>query len=419
MHVRLVGTPSELNVPIGVSALGRGSDCALRVDDPRLSRHHAHIHFDGDSLAIEDAGSTNGVLVNGDRIKGLTGLKNGDELVCGPCLFTVTIDATIRSSPSELLPQPESNPGRSTETMEPIDGGPELSSGRKINPIIAAALTSKTETGSSHRLNPHEISSGTTSALAAHRVRKTVVSDDDSIESNPQTPPVNEAAAPANTRKDRTTGLVPADLKRDDQVALQAEYTDKSSISKAAVWRRALAGFMDSVQTLLLMTISAAPLLILGYVLGVSRAGAIIDGGLPRLVEHPHQPALLMEIAASLFAHGGLERASSLVIQLYHRDDQHSFLSLFACASAALLAALLVIVLNLVSATVLRGGPLWHRRLGIEIVEHQTGYFPTWGRALTRWLLFGLFILAVPVGLLVSRGLHDICSGCRVRHRRR
>ena len=64
MHVRLIGLPSDLQVPLGTSVLGRGGDCSLHVDDPRLSRHHARFHFDGDSLAVEDAGSTNGVLVN-------------------------------------------------------------------------------------------------------------------------------------------------------------------------------------------------------------------------------------------------------------------------------------------------------------------------------------------------------------------
>ena len=153
MHVRLIGAAVELTVPIGTSVLGRGNDCALRVNDPRLSRHHARFHFDGENLSIEDAGSTNGVLVNGDRIQKPTGLKNGDEVVCGPCLFSVQSDATFRSSPSELLPQPESAPGRSTDTMEPIAGGPESSAGseaskgRRLNASIAAAVSHSSETG--------------------------------------------------------------------------------------------------------------------------------------------------------------------------------------------------------------------------------------------------------------------------------
>ena len=420
MHVRLIGLPSDLQVPLGTSVLGRGGDCSLHVDDPRLSRHHARFHFDGDSLAVEDAGSTNGVLVNGDRIAGLTGLKNGDDLVCGPCRFSISMDETIRSSPSELLPQPETVPGRSTETMEPIEGGPDYSAGRRLNPIIAAAVSNGSETGSSNRLHPHEISECTTSALAARRVRKTVVSGSDAIEPNSAASPESPEAQPSPApRKDRTTGLVPADYKQDDQIALQAEYTDKSSNSRPAIWRRGLAGLLDSLQTAVVMTIVSAPLLLLGYVMGLKRAGAIMDGGLPHLVDHPLQPAHPVEIATSLLSLSGIDRASALVAQLYHRDDQQAFLSFFSCSTAAVLAAMLVVVLGLVSSTVLHGGPFWHRFLGIEIVEHQTGYFPTWMRSLARWLLFALLIVASPIGLLLSRGLHDRFSGCRVRSRRR
>ncbi len=421
-----------MTVPIGTSVLGRGNDCALRVNDPRLSRHHARLHFDGENLSIEDAGSTNGVLVNGDRINKPTGLKNGDEVVCGPCLFSVQSDATFRSSPSELLPQPESSPGRTTDTMEPIGGGPEsgagseLSKGRRLNASIAAAVSHSSETGSSKRLNPHEAAGGTTSALAAHRVRKMLDHQADGDVPDHHRDPIGagqeQADRPDNgqrQRKDRTTGLIPDDFKQIERIALQAEYTDQSVSSKAAAWRRGAAGVLDCLQLLLAMALVCLPVLVTGYVLGLVRAGAIIDSTLPRLVDHPVQPARAYDIVASLFASGGLERAGTLITLLYQRDDQLPFLSLFSCAAAALLAALLVALFGLVSATVLRGGPLWHRWLRIEIVEHQSGYYPTWGRALARWALFAVLAPLSPFGLLFPRGLHDLCCGCRVRHRRR
>jgi hypothetical protein len=434
MHVRLVGAAVEMTVPIGTSVLGRGNDCALRVNDPRLSRHHARLHFDGENLSIEDAGSTNGVLVNGDRIQKPTGLKNGDEVVCGPCLFSVQSDATFRSSPSELLPQPESSPGRSTDTMEPITGGSEggpgseASKGRRLNASIAAAVSHSSETGSSKRLNPHEAAGGTTSALAAHHVRKLLDHPQDGgpdHHADPADGAPQEADAPAppgageRPRKDRTTGLIPDDFKQIEKIALQAEYTDQSVNSKAAAWRRGAAGALDGLNTLLAMALVMLPLLALGYVLGLERAGAIIDSSLPRLVEHPPQPAKAYDIVASLFAHGGVQRAWTLVASLYQRDDQQPFLSVFACAAGALLAGALVVLFGLVSATVLRGGPLWHRWLRIEIVEHQSGYYPTWGRALARWALFALLLPLSPIGLFLARGVHDLCCGCRVRHRRR
>ena len=48
--------------------IGRATDCAIRSDDPRMSRHHARVFFDGTQCWIEDLGSANGVFVGRDRV---------------------------------------------------------------------------------------------------------------------------------------------------------------------------------------------------------------------------------------------------------------------------------------------------------------------------------------------------------------
>ncbi|MFT3888059.1 MAG: DUF3662 and FHA domain-containing protein [Arachnia sp.] len=52
--------------------IGRGSEADLRLSDPGVSRKHAMITVSGDPehpvMSIEDLGSTNGVLVNGQRV---------------------------------------------------------------------------------------------------------------------------------------------------------------------------------------------------------------------------------------------------------------------------------------------------------------------------------------------------------------
>ena len=122
MRAFLHGQPGELPIPVGASILGRGQDCALRIDDPRLSRHHARLLNDGSTLFIEDLGSTNGVLVNGERIEGKKELHFSDTIVCGPCVFTIALDPTRKASASELIPNTDRRPDlHKTEEMDPLN----------------------------------------------------------------------------------------------------------------------------------------------------------------------------------------------------------------------------------------------------------------------------------------------------------
>ena len=67
-------------IPKGRLLIGRALDCQLRLDEPRASRHHCVLTFDGHDLRIRDLGSRYGTLVN-ERQIGLceTRLKNDDS----------------------------------------------------------------------------------------------------------------------------------------------------------------------------------------------------------------------------------------------------------------------------------------------------------------------------------------------------
>ncbi len=58
-------------VPPGLS-VGRGTESDLRINDPGISRRHAQITVVGrgqaQSAIIEDLGSTNGIIVNGQKV---------------------------------------------------------------------------------------------------------------------------------------------------------------------------------------------------------------------------------------------------------------------------------------------------------------------------------------------------------------
>lgn len=49
--------------------IGRSDECSIVLDDKKISKLHARIVSKGGQVALEDAGSANGVFVNGHRIK--------------------------------------------------------------------------------------------------------------------------------------------------------------------------------------------------------------------------------------------------------------------------------------------------------------------------------------------------------------
>jgi hypothetical protein len=58
--------------------VGRSDRCAIVVDHPQVSRHHATIRRNGAAYTIEDARSSGGTFVNDRPVHGPTRLKPGD-----------------------------------------------------------------------------------------------------------------------------------------------------------------------------------------------------------------------------------------------------------------------------------------------------------------------------------------------------
>jgi diguanylate cyclase (GGDEF)-like protein len=62
--------------------IGRGSQADIHVVDDGISRRHAEIENDGESMLIRDLGSTNGTYCNGERITEHA-LEDGDKIQVG------------------------------------------------------------------------------------------------------------------------------------------------------------------------------------------------------------------------------------------------------------------------------------------------------------------------------------------------
>jgi phosphoserine phosphatase RsbU/P len=100
MYYALVSVPGQpprkviLDKP--VTSIGRSSINDLAVSDKMLSRQHARVVRDGGSLFVEDLGSRNGTLVNGERISSPHTLSPGDEITLGTVAIRIESDATTR-----------------------------------------------------------------------------------------------------------------------------------------------------------------------------------------------------------------------------------------------------------------------------------------------------------------------------------
>lgn len=66
----VIANRAGVRVTLGArSRIGRGADCALRLEDARVSAEHAVLHWHRDAWHLRDLGSTNGTFVNGERLR--------------------------------------------------------------------------------------------------------------------------------------------------------------------------------------------------------------------------------------------------------------------------------------------------------------------------------------------------------------
>lgn len=79
----------EIDLPQGETLIGRSTACHITLEDPLVSRTHARITVADDRAMVEDLGSRNGLLVNGERIQGATSLADGSRIRVGTQEFVL------------------------------------------------------------------------------------------------------------------------------------------------------------------------------------------------------------------------------------------------------------------------------------------------------------------------------------------
>jgi len=68
--------------------LGRGDQVDIRLVDSFASTRHARFVAHGDTIVLEDLGSTNGTFLNGEPLSGPQPLHDGDRIRIGDSEFT-------------------------------------------------------------------------------------------------------------------------------------------------------------------------------------------------------------------------------------------------------------------------------------------------------------------------------------------
>ncbi|MEV2242945.1 DUF1707 and FHA domain-containing protein [Streptomyces sp. NPDC049970] len=75
--------------------IGRDPGNGLRLSHETVSRLHAELSAHGSRWILRDLGSTNGTCVNGQRVVGSVGVRDGDQVSFGRMTFRLTASPPV------------------------------------------------------------------------------------------------------------------------------------------------------------------------------------------------------------------------------------------------------------------------------------------------------------------------------------
>jgi predicted component of type VI protein secretion system len=90
--------------------IGRDLECDIQIDSRKVSRRHCLLAQISDYLVVRDLGSTNGIRINGVRVKEGR-LKEDDELTIGSLRYKLSFDSRLKKNKHhQALPQAKAAP---------------------------------------------------------------------------------------------------------------------------------------------------------------------------------------------------------------------------------------------------------------------------------------------------------------------
>lgn len=118
--------------PLGErTSIGRMDGCGIRLLDGLVSKQHAEVAYANGQWSVRDLGSSNGTIVNGQRIQAVV-LREGDEIIIGSARLRFSHQAAPRTAPHvELVessqPQVQAKlERRRAERFAPADDIPDI-----------------------------------------------------------------------------------------------------------------------------------------------------------------------------------------------------------------------------------------------------------------------------------------------------
>jgi hypothetical protein len=86
------GIPRSAQFSTPQVIIGREPSVELFLEEKTISARHARLYFEDTQWWVEDLGSTNGTLLNLEKVTEPVALASGDRLQCGQVIFTIAID---------------------------------------------------------------------------------------------------------------------------------------------------------------------------------------------------------------------------------------------------------------------------------------------------------------------------------------
>jgi pSer/pThr/pTyr-binding forkhead associated (FHA) protein len=231
--VRRPGHPERrLILGVGTIHLGRGEDNEIVLPDIGVSRRHAQIRVDPQSVVVSDLSSGNGTFVGGQRIASHT-VRDGDEVFIDPFVLAFHVKSE-QSLPPPTATSPSGAPtvhfserdgstqgrlvvlqGQRLDASYPI-GGPRLTMGRAENHDVVLFDPAASRQHAEIRANGNDYwvvdpGSANGTFVNGHRIRETRLKHGDRIrvgatefrfelvptaEAAPPSPPADRAPAP-------------------------------------------------------------------------------------------------------------------------------------------------------------------------------------------------------------------------------
>ncbi len=112
----------SLSYDKGEVRIGRLRENDLVLYSTGVSRHHCTIFQRGGKYQIEDAGSSNGTIVNGKRIEGPASLNDGDAIIVGPVSFVFKLDSSGQMASHHEALEHQNSAGVSEAKTQAVDG---------------------------------------------------------------------------------------------------------------------------------------------------------------------------------------------------------------------------------------------------------------------------------------------------------